>query len=155
MRIVEPGATTAGLLVLLGIAAVLDVRFRRIPNLLTAGGLLLGLALGFADGRVDGLLESVAGAGTGLLLFLPLYAVGAMGAGDVKLLASAGSFLGFPAILWGALCTAMAGGLLAVVLLAARGRPAVRGRAAASVPYAVALAAGCSFAVLFPSLSPL
>ena len=65
MRILEPGVTTAGLLVLLGIAAVLDVRFRRIPNLLTAGGLLLGLALGFADGRVDGVMESVGGAGRG------------------------------------------------------------------------------------------
>lgn len=154
MRIVEPGVTTAGLLVLLGIAAVLDVRFRRIPNLLTAGGLLLGLALGFADGRVDGLLESVAGAGTGLLLFLPLYALGVMGAGDVKLLASAGSFLGFPAIVWGALCTAIAGGVLAAAVLAARRRPRVRGRAGA-VPYGVALAAGCAFAGLFPSLSPL
>ena len=155
MRVVEPGVTTAGLLVLLVIAAWLDLRSRRIPNLLTAGGLLAGLSLGFAGGHLGGLLDSIAGAGTGLVLFLPLYVAGAMGAGDVKLLASAGSFLGFPAIVWGALCTAMAGGLLALVLIGARSRLRVHGRVAATVPYGVALAVGCAFAGLFPSLSPL
>lgn len=110
------------LLALLVLAAWHDIRHFRIPNLLTFGGALLGLAaaLLLPDGR--GLGWSLAGWGVGLLILLPLYALGAMGAGDVKLLAMAGAFAGpVGAVLIG-LYTVLAGGLLALAVAVGGGR---------------------------------
>lgn len=102
-----------------------DVRARRIPNQLVLWGTLAGLALQasvtpgaglFAEpfGAL-GLLRGAYGLGLGLLLLLPMYALGAMGAGDVKLMAMVGAFLGPEEIVGAALFSMMAGGVLAVL----------------------------------------
>jgi prepilin peptidase CpaA len=54
-------------------------------------------------------------------MFLPLFLVGGMGAGDVKLLAAFGAWLGPTGTLWAVLWTALAGGVLALVVGAAHG----------------------------------
>jgi len=56
-----------------------------------------------------------------MVLFLPLYALKGMGAGDVKLLAAIGAWLGPLGAIWTALYAAIAGGVLAVVIVLARG----------------------------------
>lgn len=56
----------------------------------------------------------------GLALLLLPYLLGAMGAGDVKMLAAMGALLGFPAIIHVFLYTCLAGGILAVALIAQR-----------------------------------
>jgi prepilin peptidase CpaA len=56
-----------------------------------------------------------------LVLFLPLFALGGMGAGDVKLLAAFGAWLGPMGALWTALWASLAGGVFALVVAAWRG----------------------------------
>ena len=83
------------LLLLLLAASICDLRTRRIPNLLTFGGATVALLYGMAAPRHGGgLLWALGGLGLGFALMLPLYLVRAMGAGDVKLMAMAGAFLG-------------------------------------------------------------
>lgn len=111
------------LCVLLVLAAVLDCRTFKIPNWLTGGGLLLGLA-GSALFPVQmgiWLSGSLAGAGVGLLLMLPLYALKSTGAGDVKLMAMAGAFLGLPDIWYTALATFITGGVAALAFALYKG----------------------------------
>lgn len=79
--------------VLLIWAAVIDGIQLKVPNWLTFPMILSGLAYsGFAFGW-EGLAWSVGGAVIGLLLLLPAYAIGGMGAGDVKLLAGVGAWM--------------------------------------------------------------
>ncbi len=110
------------LIVVVTAAAVLDFRTRRIPNWLTFPSLGLALVLQFAlhggAGLVQGLLGAVVGAG---LLFLP-FALGGMGAGDVKLMGVAGAFLGPAGALWAALFTGVAGGVLVLFWALMQGR---------------------------------
>jgi prepilin peptidase CpaA len=107
----------------LGVAAsVSDWRTRRIPNVLTFGATAVAIAFAAATGGASAVLWSLAGFGLGLLLFLPLFALRAMGAGDVKLLAAMGAWLGPALVGWVAVYGAIAGGILAVPLLVWRGR---------------------------------
>ena len=110
-------------LVLLVIAAaVIDVQSLRIPNWLTVGGMVLGLAwsTAVAPAPLAGFLWALGGLAVGLVVLLPFYAVRVMGAGDVKLMAMVGAFLGLPAILVAILLTFIAGGVVAVMFALAR-----------------------------------
>jgi prepilin peptidase CpaA len=111
----------AVLAALLATAAVIDWRTYRIPNWLTVGGMALGL-LGntAADGLMSGLLPALAGLALGVAVLLPLYALRLMGAGDVKLMAAAGAFIGAPEILYAVLFTFIAGGAVALAFAAYR-----------------------------------
>jgi prepilin peptidase CpaA len=100
------------LALLLITAAVIDVRTYRIPNWLTMGGAVLGLLIN-AFGSQIGLLNALGGLGLGLVLLLPLWAVRVLGAGDVKLMAMVGAFLGVPEILGALVFSLIAGGLAA------------------------------------------
>ena len=103
-------------------AAAIDVRTRRVPNPLTAAVALIGVGIAAAGlGRV-GLGLSLAGCLVGLVLMLPGYVIGAMGGGDVKLLASLGTLLGPAPTLRAFVASAIAGGLIAVFVAYRRGR---------------------------------
>ena len=97
-----PGVEAFLLAVVLG-AAVYDVRYRRIPNWLTVGGILIGLAAAFG-------------------VYFLLYALRAMGAGDVKLMAAVGAIVGWQNWFGTFLVTAVVGGVMALILVATRGR---------------------------------
>lgn len=110
-------------LVLLVIAAaVIDVQSYRIPNWLTVGGMVLGLAwnTALAPDAFRGFLWTLAGLAVGLVAMLPFYAIKVMGAGDAKLMAMVGGFLGFPAILFAILFIFIAGGVVAVAFALSR-----------------------------------
>lgn len=115
-------APSIAVLVLGIAAAVTDATTRRIPNALTLGAAVVGIALGAATGGGYGLGWSVAGWLVGLLIFLPLFALRAMGGGDVKLLAAFGAWLGPVLVCWVAIYGAIAGGGLALGLVVWRGR---------------------------------
>jgi prepilin peptidase CpaA len=173
-------ATAAGaLVVLLGSAMVCDTRSHRIPNRLVLCGLAAAIVLNAVAPPGDGyfaavgagspgLLSTILGAATGLAVLAPLYLLRAMGAGDVKLMAMTGAFLGPTGAAEAAVLTLALGGVLSLCVAAWNGvlRHAlsnvrfmltdamVRGLAARSaeiepallsagkVPYAIAIAAG-------------
>lgn len=112
-----------GLLLLVVCAAVNDLAARRIPNRLLLAGLVAALAL-HALGPDPGaaLAASLLGAATGLLVFLPLYALGGTAAGDVKLMAAVGAFVGAAEAFEIAMLAWCAGGLMALAIVLARGR---------------------------------
>ena len=105
------------LALMLVLAAYLDTRHHRIPNALTFGGAVAGLALQFYFGGFEGLGSGFLGLAIGFVLFIPFYIRGAMGAGDVKLMAAVGAFLGPSATLLTAALTLIVGGVMAVAIL--------------------------------------
>ena len=105
------------LLVLLGIAAVIDFRTYKIPNWLTGPAMLAGITLHTVTMQFPGFVFSLEGAAVGLGVFVILYVCGWMGAGDVKLFAAVGSFLGPAQTISAALVIALVGGVLAFLML--------------------------------------
>ncbi len=108
--------------ILVAIAAVFDIRFRRIPNWLVLAGIVAGCIWNVYSSGFTGLGRSAAGLGLGFALYFPLYLIRARGAGDVKLLAAVGAITGPANCLWIFLTTAIVGGIIAVVLLLFHGR---------------------------------
>jgi prepilin peptidase CpaA len=108
--------------VILGaVACVCDLRTRRIPNILTFGGAALALVYAAVASGPGGALASLGGWAIGAALFFPMFALGGMGAGDVKLAACLGAWLGPAASLFIALYSALAGGIMAVAVALATG----------------------------------
>lgn len=97
------------------VASVIDWRSRRIPNLLTFPLAAFALLGNSVAGGGSGLLSSGVGLAVGLVFFLLLMALGAMGPGDVKLMAALGALLGVVNVFWIGLFTAVMGGVLAVL----------------------------------------
>jgi len=99
-----------------------DIVNRRIPNRLITFGLIAGIVVNvvgaevanFEIGGMSGLFRALSGGIVGLLILLPLYLFRAMGAGDVKLMATIGVFLGPMPTLGAALLAFVAGGVLSL-----------------------------------------
>jgi prepilin peptidase CpaA len=102
-------------------ASAQDLRTRRIPNELTATMAAAGLALAVAHVSGVSVAASLLGIVVGVLVMLPGHALGATGAGDVKLMAAVGAFIGPALVIAAFLATAIAGGVLALVVAARRG----------------------------------
>ncbi len=104
------------------IGALTDLRSRRIPNWLTLGALPIGLLAGGILGGWPGLFLSFAGMVLALLIYFPLYLLRAMGAGDAKLMAAIGSFIG--PVMWIHLFifASILGGIVAVLFTLAKGQ---------------------------------
>ena len=168
---------TAILAAVVVLATWFDVRQRRIPNWLTVGGTVAVLVLrGFVG--MGALGSGLLGGALGLLLGLLLFAIGAMGAGDGKLLAAVGAGLGFGGFVQALPLIGLAGGVLALVMTIRAGTliPTLLrfqelglhvltfGRAgerrtlampgAVTVPYGVAVAAGVVWAWLAVGIAP-
>ena len=157
---------SAALVLLVVAAALFDLRTRRIPNQVNLAGLGVGLVLATAGGWPL-LLDSLLGAGLGLIAGLAVFALGVLGGGDAKLVAAVGAFLG-PAWLLRALpLMGLLGGLLAIGYAVRKGiilpalftagrmikyrltfgraydeAPRPVSQAVGSVPYGVAIGAG-------------
>ncbi|VTU19902.1 A24 family peptidase [Variovorax sp. RA8] len=115
---------TAVLIALLVIAGVTDYRTYRIPNWLTFGGAAFALVYKtvIAVSPGSALLMASGGLLLGFLLLLPLYMLHAMGAGDVKLMAMVGAFLGLDETFQAVLCALIAGGVGAIGFALLKGR---------------------------------
>ena len=156
-----------GTAVFLSLVVFEDVRRMRIPNALTFPALLLALAGAAASGGTPALAGALLGALAALVLLLGPYALGWLGAGDVKAMLVLGALFGARALLPLFLWMVGAGGVLALAYLVLRGElvelltrwllslqttlatrrlhffPAPRGSAAASgLPFGVAMACG-------------
>jgi prepilin peptidase CpaA len=159
--------------VLVALAAIEDVRRRRIPNVVVVPLAVLGLIYStVVPPSIGGALRGIEGLLTGLVCWLPFYVFGWLGAGDVKLAAAAGAWLGPMRSVEGTLIAALLGAVVALVwMLRARGvkssmetlgiattlpgilaeRPATVDRTR-SLPYGVAMAGGVLAAAWLPGL---
>ena len=170
----SPFGIVAGALftVILVVAAIGDFRTRRIPNRLVALLAVLGLAYSIAAQPVlSGALRGVEGLLLGLVCWLPFYVLGWLGAGDVKLFAAAGAWLGPVGAVEGALVGACAGALLALVwMIRSRGvkrttemlgmaagspsllSPGEKDSRRSTLPYGIAIAFGAIWAGWLPRM---
>jgi prepilin peptidase CpaA len=154
-------------------AMLSDTLDRRIPNSLTYAGLALGLALRIPLGPLEMLL-GVAGALIAFGVSLPLFALGGIGGGDVKLLTVVGAFMGPFGLLASLVLAGALGAVVAVVWASAAGvilpallrtrdlahylltrgqrgaLPQPTGQATLSVPYGIAIAGGALIAWFVP-----
>jgi prepilin peptidase CpaA len=103
-------------------AGVTDVRSFRIPNFLTLPLAISGAVFHVVVHGPTGLQNSILGLLFGGLVLMLLYLTGGVGAGDVKLLAAVGAWLGVPTIVYVFVVAALAGSLYSFALLFAQGR---------------------------------
>ncbi len=110
-----------------------DIRTHKLPNTLTLSGVALGLANGFltpalqsgnaaSGGRFfaegwQGLLASAQGMAVGFAIMFVLYLFGALGAGDVKLFAAIGAFMGAPFAIESSICSILYAGAIGLSIL--------------------------------------
>lgn len=151
-------------------AVVCDLRWRRIPNAVAASVLLTGLGMRGFEGGIRAFLSGMAAAAILVVVLYRPWRGGAIGGGDVKLAAATGAWVGLSLLIWFSLATLIAGGVVAgfcYLLARAPARAEVRAnliiaavhgdlppvpshrKGHLSVPYAVAIAAGAAFALLF------
>src|SRR4051812_44200646 len=102
-------------------ACVSDLRTRRIPNALTFGAAIAGIAFHLFTSGIPGAGLALLGWLVGAAVFFAPFALGGLGAGDVKLVAALGAWLGPADVLWLALYTGVAGGVLALTVSLAHG----------------------------------
>lgn len=103
------------------IAAATDIWKFKVYNALTVPLLLGGLIYHAATTGWAGLADSTLGLLFGFAILLLFYAMGGMGAGDVKLMAAIGAWLGMPLTFYVFIASGLAGGVYAVALLVLRG----------------------------------
>ena len=103
------------LTVILVLSTITDIQRHRIPNVLSLGGVVIGLVYMTATNGLEGLWTSLQGLGLGLILFLPFYMLRGMAAGDVKLMAAVGAFVGPNLALAAVAGTLISGAVLAFI----------------------------------------
>ena len=102
------------LLAMLGIAAAIDARTRRIPNWLTVSMMLCGLVQSFTSMRTVGPTGACLGLLAGFVLMLGQFALGGLGGGDVKLLMGVGAWVGAIPLLAIFMATSLVGMLIVI-----------------------------------------
>jgi prepilin peptidase CpaA len=110
------------LILALTLAVWTDARAHRIPNLLVLIGIALGITGQVVSDGWFGLGNGLLGALIGFAIFIPLYALGGMAAGDVKLMAMVGTFMAPQQALLASLLALMAGGVGGLLLIAVHGQ---------------------------------
>ena len=107
---------TVAVLVIAAAAVAFDIRTRRIPNVLTFGAAAAALVFALVAGTLQGTMMTVFAWLLGAALFFPMFALGGMGAGDVKLLAALAAWMGPADAVYLAIFASMAGGVIAVAV---------------------------------------
>jgi prepilin peptidase CpaA len=100
--------------VVLVVAAVIDGWKLKVPNWITFPLIVGGWVYSTAMFGWEGFGWSLLGTAAGLALLLPLYAIGGMGAGDVKLLAGVGAWVWATTTFYAFCVSGIVGGVLAV-----------------------------------------
>lgn len=106
-----------GCFILLAAAFITDIRTMKIPNTITITGTVLGAIYHTMTNGGTGLVFSVKGAAVGFGIMAILYAVRAVGGGDVKLFAGIGAWVGVPLTLSMLLYSILAAGCIGILIL--------------------------------------
>jgi prepilin peptidase CpaA len=109
--------TLLAVIAISSVAAVTDIRSRRIPNWLTYSTMLLGVGYHTISNGAQGFFFGTSGLFLGLALLIIFYLAGGMGAGDVKLMGAVGALLGPKDVFIAFIFTALVGGIYAIMLL--------------------------------------
>lgn len=130
------GALAIALLV----AAAIDLRERRIPNTLNVAIALLAIPFWWTQGLTlwPEVALQIGFAGAVFLLFAAAFAIGAMGGGDVKMIAALALWLPAGAVAQLLVLTALAGGALTIIMLVRHKLAKAEHRL--EIPYGVAIA---------------
>lgn len=108
-------------LLVLCVATFTDLQSRRIPNWLVFPYWLAGIVVQGVLYGWHGVGQSLAGAGLAILIFGIFFLLGGMGAGDVKLCAALGAWVGPKQILFALIFTGLAGGVIVLIWAALGG----------------------------------
>jgi prepilin peptidase CpaA len=114
--------------VVLIVAAIIDGIQLKVPNWITfpmiiSGWVFSGMAYGMAgEGWYIGVAWSLAGTAIGLSLLLPAYAIGGMGAGDVKLMAGIGAWVHCWITFYAFCLSAIIGAIIAIAMVMISGK---------------------------------
>jgi prepilin peptidase CpaA len=111
----DPGLTIV-LISILIVAAIVDVRIQKIPNLLTFPSMIVGFTYHSVVNGWSGLIFSSMGLTVGIAIFLLPYLMGGMGAGDAKLMGVVGAMIGPKGVALACLFTAIVGGFYALIV---------------------------------------
>lgn len=103
------------LLLILSAAVYTDYRQRRIPNWIVGFGVVSGLFICFLHGGVSSFLEGLCGMVLPVVLLYPAFMIGGLGAGDLKLFAVVGSYLGIKGVLISLTFAFVMGAILSLV----------------------------------------
>lgn len=132
-----------------GLCAMYDLRTGRIPNKITFPCMLVGLAINTWCCGLVGLRDSFYGIAVGVLLLIIPFALGGMGAGDVKMLAAIGAINGSKFVFYVFLYGAVAGGAISLFSMYKMGGF----RKKFAVPYGTAIFMGTVIAYLMDNLA--
>lgn len=102
------------LLLIIMIAVKYDIKERRIPNFITFPAIIVGVFFSLLLDGYPGILFSLSGLAMGMMIFLIPFAMGGMGAGDVKLMGAIGAIMGWKFVLLSGLFTAIIGGIISI-----------------------------------------
>lgn len=116
-----------------------DVTYLKIPNRYTTAGTIFGLLFHTATGGLKGMAGSLLGFGLGFGLMLLFYAIGALGAGDVKLFGALGAITGWTFILNGVINSILFACVIGSLLMIVRGEWIERMKAAGALLFNMAL----------------
>ena len=144
-----------GLLAFVAVAAIYDLRERRIPNGLSIACGIAGLVAGVARSGGAGLADSGLAVALGVGAMIPFFALGWIGAGDAKLAGALAGWLGAAELPRFLAATLVAGGALSALVMAIeiasrrmKAERDERGSRFGEVPYALALGVGAIAAFL-------
>lgn len=115
-------ANNALLLMLVAVSGFFDLKERKIPNKITFAGILIGILFNLVTGGWLGLLQGVLGMFVGLFIFFLPFAMGGMGAGDVKLMGAIGALMGWRFSMMTAMYSAVVGGVMVLIYLLYTGK---------------------------------
>jgi len=133
------------LIMVLVMAVVTDLRSSRIPNWLTFSAMGFALAEHAWLNGMHGVLFSLAGLGVGLGVFFLIYLAGGVGAGDVKLMAAIGAFVGVYAVLSCAWLAMVVGGVYAIAAMCYQWGLAAAGQRLVYAAYGAVLVGGSAW----------
>lgn len=108
--------------VVLIVGSVIDAIELKVPNWLTYPFILSGWIYATCAFGWQGLLWSLLGTGVAMACLLPMYAIGGMGAGDVKLLAGVGAWLSIQHTVWGFVVGVFVGAAMGIAMALVSGQ---------------------------------
>jgi prepilin peptidase CpaA len=133
-----------------------DLKVRRIPNLFTLSGIIIGFLLNTLLFRFQGFKMSLFGFLIGFCFFFIFYLIGGMGAGDVKLMGAIGAILGYPLIYQAFFYTAISGIIVIIIMFFPLIIDALRNKNLSNltsirkkyIPYGIAISAGTLITII-------